>query len=54
MISSELPEFARGAPRRVAAKQTREYGAIRGTRTLPELEPEAAAEPVSPRVPRTC
>ncbi len=50
VISSELPEFARSAHGELL-KQTREYGAIRGTRTLPEAEPEAAAEPAS-SVPR--
>jgi cytochrome c len=41
VVTSSLPEFARGAHGELL-KQNREYGAIRGTRTLPEPGPAAA------------
>lgn len=50
-VSSSLPDFARAAHGELL-KQNREYGAIRGTRTMPEPEAapaDAAPQPVVPR-----
>jgi cytochrome c551/c552 len=42
-VSSALPDFAKAAHGELL-KQNREYGAIRGTRTMPEAEEEAVEE----------
>jgi S-disulfanyl-L-cysteine oxidoreductase SoxD len=49
-VSSSLPDFARGAHGELL-KQNREYGAIRGTHTLPDPVPDAAPTAAS-KVPR--
>lgn len=46
VVTSSLPEFARAAHGELL-QQNREYGAIRGTRTLPEPKPTAAAPSTS-------